>query len=132
MDELGRVELSIYQTGVLHVNFETYFDWLSERQANISIYYKVLIKYRFIIWIYSLVTSADYCEYRIYISKMQDHEKQDHENNVPSRLLPQWLCALWQLMHLGTCTVHVLKCMSCHKAMVVITRGHIVSMIAYR
>ena len=35
--------------------------------------------------------------------------------------------SLWQLMHLGTCTSvhHVPKCMSCHKAIVVITgRAH--------
>ena len=33
--------------------------------------------------------------------------------------------ALWQLMHLGTTVHHVPKCMSCHKAIVVITgRAH--------
>ena len=47
----------------------------------------------------------------------------NHENNVPSRLSPQWLCG-------NSCTVgqtvhHVPKCMSCHKAIVVITgRAH--------
>ena len=46
------------------------------------------------------------------------------ENNVLSRLSPKWLC-LWQLMHLDTCLHHVTKCMSCHKAIVVITgRAH--------
>ena len=44
----------------------------------------------------------------------------NNENNVPSRLSPQCLC-LWQLMHLGTSVNHVPKCMSCHKAVVVIT-----------
>ena len=47
----------------------------------------------------------------------------NHENNVPSRLSPQWLCG-------NSCTWahdvhHVPKCMSCHKALVVITgRAH--------
>ena len=47
----------------------------------------------------------------------------NHENNVPSRLSPQWLCG-------NSCTwAHdvddVPKCMSCHKAIVVITgRAH--------
>ena len=44
----------------------------------------------------------------------------NHENNVPSRLSPQWLCG-------NSCTSvhHVPKCMSCHKAIVVITgRAH--------
>ena len=43
----------------------------------------------------------------------------NHENNVPSRLSPQWLCG-------NSCTWahdvhHVPKCMSCHKSIVVIT-----------
>ena len=47
----------------------------------------------------------------------------NHENNVPSRLLPQWFCGnscIWAHdVH------HVLKCMSCHKTIVVITgRAH--------
>ena len=42
-----------------------------------------------------------------------------HENNVPSPLSPQWLCG-------NSCTWahdvhHAPKCMSCHKAIVVIT-----------
>ena len=44
----------------------------------------------------------------------------NHENNVPSRLSPQWLCG-------NSCTWahHVPKCMSCHKAIEVITgRAH--------
>ena len=51
----------------------------------------------------------------------------NHENNVPSLLSPQWLCG-------NSCTWahdvrfdlhHVPKCMSCHKAIVVITgRAH--------
>ena len=49
----------------------------------------------------------------------------NHENNVPSRLSPQCLCG-------NSCTWahdvrlhHVRKCMSCHKAIVVITgRAH--------
>ena len=43
----------------------------------------------------------------------------NHKNNVPSLLSPQWLCG-------NSCTVHhVPKCMSCHKAIVVITgRAH--------
>ena len=48
----------------------------------------------------------------------------NHENNVPSRLSPQWLCG-------NSCTwahdvrFQVPKCMSCHKAIVVITgRAH--------
>ena len=54
----------------------------------------------------------------------------NHENNVPSRLSPQWLCG-------NSCTwahdvrFQVPKCMSCHKAIVVITGGHIVFMITY-
>ena len=44
----------------------------------------------------------------------------NHENNVPSQLSPQSLCA-------NSCTSahdvrHVPKCMSCHKTIVVITR----------
>ena len=50
----------------------------------------------------------------------------NHENNVPFRLSPQWLF-LWQLMHLGTSVHYVPKCMSCHKATVVIT-----GMVHYR
>ena len=38
--------------------------------------------------------------------------------------------ALWQLMHLSTAVHHVPKCMSGHKAIVVMG-GHIVFMIAY-
>ena len=65
----------------------------------------------------------------------------NHENNVPSLLSPQWLCGnscTWALdvrFHpyimysygfIRTSTVHhVPKCMSCHKAIVVITgRAH--------
>ena len=42
-----------------------------------------------------------------------------HENNVSSRLLPQCLCGsscTWEYVH------HVPKCMSCHKAIVLIIR----------
>ena len=47
----------------------------------------------------------------------------NHENNVPTRLSTQWLCG-------NSCTWahdvhHVPKCMSCHKAIMVITgRAH--------
>ena len=43
----------------------------------------------------------------------------NHENNVPPRLSPQWLCG-------NSCTwASVPKWMSCHKAIVVITgRAH--------
>ena len=47
----------------------------------------------------------------------------NHENNVPSRLSPHWFCG-------NSCTCvndvhHVPQCMSCHKAIVVITgRAH--------
>ena len=50
----------------------------------------------------------------------------NHENNVPSRLSPQWLCGnscTW--IHDVRFANHVPKCMSCHKAIVVITgRAH--------
>ena len=58
-----------------------------------------------------------------------------HENNVPSRLSPQWLCGnscIWahdvryddNTAH-GVTVHHVPKCMSCHKAIVVMTgRAH--------
>ena len=52
----------------------------------------------------------------------------NHENNVITTM------GLWQLMHLGITVRHVPKCMSCHKAIVVITgRAHCfhVSMITY-
>ena len=59
------------------------------------------------------------------ISQKQDERNIyvcNHENNVPSRLSPQWLCG-------NSCTwahdVRLPKCMSCHKAIVVITgRAH--------
>ena len=55
-----------------------------------------------------------------------------HENNVPSRLSPKWLCrnsCSWahdvhQVYINRTSTVHhVPKYMSCHKAIVVVTGG---------
>ena len=60
-----------------------------------------------------------------YVGDVMPHEY--HENNVLSRLSSQM--ALWQLMHLGTWytqTVHhVSKCLSYHKAIVVISgRAH--------
>ena len=47
----------------------------------------------------------------------------------PSRLSLQWLCGR-AAHHLGTAVHHVPKCMSGHKAIVVMG-GHIVFMIAY-
>ena len=45
-----------------------------------------------------------------------------HENNVPSRLSPQWLCGNSCTWAHGVHDVnHVPKCMSCHKAIVVIS-----------
>ena len=49
----------------------------------------------------------------------------NHEYNVPSRLSPQWLCGSSCTWAHNVRIHHVPKCMSCHKAIVVITgRAH--------
>ena len=49
----------------------------------------------------------------------------NHENNVPSRLSPQWLCGSSWTWTLNVYDAHhVPKCMSCHKTIVVITQMH--------
>ena len=52
----------------------------------------------------------------------------NHEDNMPSRLSPQWLygnSCTWALDVRDTTVHDVPKCMSCHKAIVMITgRAH--------
>ena len=49
----------------------------------------------------------------------------NHGNNVPSRLSPQWFYDNSRTWTHDVRLHHVLKCMSCHKAIVVITtRAH--------
>ena len=45
----------------------------------------------------------------------------NHENDVPSPLTPQWLCGNSSTWAHYIQLHHVSKCMSCHKAIVVIT-----------
>ena len=55
-------------------------------------------------------------------SKMSIINTWNHENNMPSSLLPQWLCGRYQQY---VTVHHVPKCMGCYKDLVLITgRAH--------
>ena len=70
------------------------------------------------IYIYVLLYIIIYIMYIIYMYNISTHIC-NYENNVPSPLSLQWFCgnSCTQTVH------HVPKCMSCHKATVVITGG---------
>ena len=90
------------------------------------------IFYIYIIYIYIYISGQKwFTTHRVlksHRSKMGIIYIYNHENNVPSRLSPQWLCGsscTWAhdvRLSCAQAVPHVPKCVSWHKAIMVITR----------